>query len=648
MNNKILKSIKESIMARWIYIIIMLLANSLFLFAIYKSCAVKFPVYYFFIALTTLTIIIPNLFNEAMFHKFGIMLIAALYSYMYIEAYTVGSMVNGYEMTKFLNILAYFMIITFMYALTKKMLACVCVFQAFWVLTGYVSFLLKKIRGNALFISDLASIRTAMNVAGEYSLVFTSWIVIEAIIMILVPVIMCISLKRNEVVRIKFKPKYQIAILLVTAIASVNLYNQAFLKDNGITFTWWTHERYNGFLVGTIVQAENYGTQKPVNYSPETVERIKEENTLKTQTNQDKPDIICVMNESFSDLRVINNFSKNEEYMPYFNTLKLDPNTITGNLYVSVKGGNTANTEYEFLSGDTMGFYNSMIPFNAYVNREMPNNVTAMEKQGYTTLGFHPWNKSGWSREKVYKLLGFDKSYFISDLDSNKIERMRNYPSDSYDYSQLNTYYDQMPESPRFLFNVTMQNHGGYTSSDFDSFIKVDGEDKYKKTNQYLTLIKHSDDALKELIEHYKKVDRKVIICFWGDHQPAVEDEFFEKLYGKKLDSLTQEELEKQYITPFLIWANYDIPHEYIDKMSANYLFPYLAKTAGLELTPYQNYLLKLREKYPVISGVGAIDANGKYYKPDEMNELEDIQEYYTVIKNRIFDYKNMVSDFFD
>ena len=70
-----------------------------------------------------------------------------------------------------------------------------------------------------------------------------------------------------------------------------------------------------------------------------------------------KPNIIVIMNEAFSDPSVLGDFTTNEDYMPFVHSL-LDgaDNTISGHLNVSVKGGNTANTEFEYLTGASMAF----------------------------------------------------------------------------------------------------------------------------------------------------------------------------------------------------------------------------------------------------------------------------------------------------
>lgn len=84
------------------------------------------------------------------------------------------------------------------------------------------------------------------------------------------------------------------------------------------------------------------------------------------------PNIVVIMNEAFSDLSVWGDFATSEEVMPFFKSLQQE--AVGGELYVSVKGGNTANTEFEFLTGDTMGFLpKGSIPYQQYINDETPS-----------------------------------------------------------------------------------------------------------------------------------------------------------------------------------------------------------------------------------------------------------------------------------
>ncbi|MCO7155060.1 hypothetical protein NIA73_18590 [Anaerobutyricum hallii] len=78
------------------------------------------------------------------------------------------------------------------------------------------------------------------------------------------------------------------------------------------------------------------------------------------------------MNEAFSDLSVINEFSTNEDYMPFIHSLK--KNTIKGSLYMSIFGSGTCNSEFEYLTGNSMSFLqNGIIAYTQVVKDKLPN-----------------------------------------------------------------------------------------------------------------------------------------------------------------------------------------------------------------------------------------------------------------------------------
>lgn len=150
----------------------------------------------------------------------------------------------------------------------------------------------------------------------------------------------------------------------------------------------------------------------------------------------------------------------------------------------------------------------------------------------------------------------------------------------------------------------------------------------FKDAETYLSLIHESDKAIQKLCHYFEKNDEPTLICFFGDHQPSIEDEFNELLYGKSLDDLTDEEQMKRYITPFFIWTNYDIEEQYIDKISANYLENSILLTAGYDLTGYEAFTYNLYQKYPVISSNGIYDKDGNFYTEDVELDEKLINDY--------------------
>ena len=99
------------------------------------------------------------------------------------------------------------------------------------------------------------------------------------------------------------------------------------------------------------------------------------------------------------------------------------------------------------------------------------------------------------------------------------------------------------------------------------------------------------------------------------------------------------------YETPFLIWTNYESGSEQKGKMSAIYLASELLDQAGLDMTPYQRFLLSMEETLPVIHPLGCYDASGTYYSWEETGLdsfpcRDTIRDYEYLIYNHSFDPK--------
>ena len=64
--------------------------------------------------------------------------------------------------------------------------------------------------------------------------------------------------------------------------------------------------------------------------------------------------IIVIMNESLADLETLGTVKTDTPLLPFLHSL--DTNVTHGKLYVHVFGGGTADTEYEFLTGNSKQF----------------------------------------------------------------------------------------------------------------------------------------------------------------------------------------------------------------------------------------------------------------------------------------------------
>ncbi len=439
---------------------------------------------------------------------------------------------------------------------------------------------------------------------------------------------------------------------------TIDIYEMPFTQ--GYTY------RQNGFLISFLMNSKYLGIDKPEGYNvaelEETVDETLEDAQLSsnddipngTPADGQQPNIIVIMNEAFSDLSVLGDLKTNKDYMPYFRSLQ--ENTIDGTVYVSVLGGNTANSEFEFLTGDSMAFLpTGSIPYQQYIKSEIPTLVDVLNDQGYHSVAMHPYYASGWERDKVYDWMGFDEKYFINDFSG--AQRLRQYVSDWGMYQKIISLFQEKRDGdPLFFFGVTMQNHSGY-SKEYDNFSKdvhviSDSGKEYAYADAYLSLIAESDRAYEKLINYFTYIEEPTIIIMFGDHQPhSMETSFFKELLGTHPLELNLEQTTLRYQTPFKIWANYDIEEQADVNISINYLSTLLMKTAGLELSDYQDYLWQIYEELPVVTANFYMDKDGNLYDysgDGAVPEYEDLLDSYSSLQyNHLFDKNHSLTELF-
>lgn len=438
------------------------------------------------------------------------------------------------------------------------------------------------------------------------------------------------------------------ALCLVTGLLCFGytkmLHNEDFVQKKlrlyDKLFTPTTIQFKNGTVTAFLMELQYMSVEKPSGYNEKDArEALASYETAGTPANT--PNIIVVMNEAFSDPAVLGEFTTNEDYMPFVHSLlRGAEDTVSGLLNVSVKGGNTANTEFEYLTGNSMAFlpYGS-IPYQQYIKNETPSMASWLSGFGYRTVAMHPYRAAGWDRNKVYPLMGFDEMYFEEFYKDSGV--IRKYVSDEADYEKIIQIYEQKePGEPLFLFNVTMQNHSSYNDwADYDNFspdITVDGSDS-EVLSAYLSLMKLSDQATERLVDYFAKEEEDTVIVFFGDHQPtdSVVNPVL-KLNDTSSSSLSAEEEALRYQVPFFIWANYDIDEESGLNISANYLASRTLDAAGLPKPGYFSFLSELEKQAPVISANHVSLSDGTFSSADDQDEL--LREYKTFQYHQLFD----------
>lgn len=548
------------------------------------------------------------------------------------------------ELAKRLNIAFYYWLFLFVFFIAGRTSISMAICVAAIAIIGVGNYFVVMFRSNPIVPWDIYSFETAMSVADNY--VFSvDWALAEHIAMFILMLIVGVrtNIRLNKKI---LRPILTVAMCIPAYFYISYLWQDNLERNTGLNDTLFNakymHSK-DGFFVSFILDIHFLQIEEPKNYSDEyALSLLNEQEVEKVETPEELPDIIAIMDETFSDPAVLGEFETNKDYMPFIHSILRGEvaNTISGYTDVSVLGGNTANSEFEFLTGNSMAFFpNGSVPYLQYIRDGISTIVPQLEEYGYTTYGTHPYRAKGWNREFIYDLMGFDYRYFQGSFPFE--DKLCNYVSDEADFKSILEWRNNT-EGPFFMFNVTMQNHSNY-GGDFDNFdpqivAKFKNTSSNKYLNKYLSLMYETDQDVASLLSELSQSDRKTIVVFWGDHQPndyVVRPIY--KEYGLDFDNQTYEQQQQRQKTPFFIWANYDIQEQTNVEISLNYLNILLFETAGLQLDEYQTFRKNLWQgQIPMMNAVGYRNDDGDLVEYDDapeeiqnlLNEYQNIQYY--------------------
>ncbi|MDO4633201.1 MAG: LTA synthase family protein [Eubacteriales bacterium] len=581
-------------------------------------------------------------------------------AYCGVESYTSTPL--GVSSTRILicNLIIYYLLYFTAAAILGNVSWGYTLVSIFCMGAGLANYYVLKFRSTPILPWDLMSLGTAAEVAGNYD-----YHLGKRVILILLGFLVLIVLSWKADVRLrswKLRIPVAAAALCCLLLFAGGFQNKEFLSFFDIRLgTFRPRRTYakNGTAAGFLYVLSFTRVDKPDGYSAEEAVAIaKETANEETQLEQTKklvsdnktPNVIVIMNEALSDFSFYGDIKSDVDTMPFIHALK--ENTVKGNAYVSIKGGNTADSEYEFLTGDTMAFLPAgSIPYQQFIKGEMPGLPSYFAKLGYETHAIHPYHAKGWLRNKVYPWMSFQTMTFEEGFEG--ADTIRDYITDQEAFRKIIEQYEAK-QGPSFIFEVTMQNHSSYRRyvHDFDYTVRLTGYPNKTRdilaTEEYLSLVHTSDEAFKELIEYFEKEEEDTIILMFGDHQPA---DFATKIgmqaAGVK-DTNSDEAYCDGFVVPFVMWANYDIEEEEVDAISLNYLSGLLMEKAGIPLTGYQKFLAQVREEIPVITSTVIMDEQGERKVNDGSVNTELLTKYRKLMYNHLIDANNRIEGFFD
>lgn len=548
--------------------------------------------------------------------------------------------------------------------------------SVFFFLWGLANHYVLQFKGVILFPHDVEGALTAANVAKNYD--FTPDNFVWGALGILAAYLLLLWLVALPQEKREYLRPWPVNLLLAAAAAGYcyAFFFSPWLLDAGIKTQQW-NTQCNGWVLNFSIALRYGRVEKPQGYSQALANSVAEQHSghesaitllrdpyistpydpLTQDIGSSVPEpvlqvvndpngvqptnILCIMDESFGDLSIFEHMNTDTDVIPFYHSLK--ENTIKGWMYSPVTGGGTATVEYDFVTSNSVSFLPlGTVAYQLYVKPNMPSLLSWARGNGFHTTAFHPYKASGWNRVEVYEDFGADDQLY--DKDVKEPEYVRGYISDRCDFRVLEDITGAAEGDRQFVFNVTMQNHGGYKQgwknlpSDVQLAGSLEGCSEY--ATQYIALMQETDRALEELLHYYEQQAEPTLIVFFGDHQGNLSDWFYEKIYGKKLSERDITQVERQFAVPFFIWANYELPEAQDVMISANYLGALLAQVSNYTPTPYYNYLCQLYSELPVINRTGFITADGTVVESREelSQELQQkLREYQTLCYYNLF-----------
>lgn len=398
-----------------------------------------------------------------------------------------------------------------------------------------------------------------------------------------------------------------------------------------------SYERY-GAITSFVAAAQDLEIPRPAGYS--STQAVADEQELaddhaasvdpdaraaaQAQFAEMRPSIVCVMNESFSDMSLYDGLGVGYEGPAFFNSI--DDALVRGQLAVSTYAGGTCNTEFEFLTGNTLGYLGKgAYPYTLYDLSTTDNLASQLSSLGYDTCAIHPNLGTNWNRKGIYAGFGFNEFLTIDEFED--APQFHSGVTDAATYEEV---LERLrgSSSPQFIFDVTMQNHSSYDQGNIDPGLlrgyKPDylDESQAAELNEYLACIDASDRDLEWFIGELRKLDRPVLLVFFGDHQASVSAAVNDAMFPDEAD---QTHGARMYLTNYLVWANYDVTGAgsmRVEEASSSTLGALALDAVGAPLSGYQEAQLGAHLSMPTISALSYTDVEDRHHATGGLKTL--------------------------
>jgi hypothetical protein len=240
------------------------------------------------------------------------------------------------------------------------------------------------------------------------------------------------------------------------------------------------------------------------------------------------PDVIVIQSESYFDARRLGEFVLSG---PYANLDRIRQEAFEhGRLTVPAWGANTMRSEFAMLTGlpsAALG-YARFYPY-MYVRRVCASFAGWFKRGGYRTLAIHPYYGDFFGRSRAFRLMHFDR--FLDIHNFQKAVRVGAYVGDVSVADGIIALLQERDDKPVFAFAITMENHGPLhlepvAPGEFQRKHTLGDDPRWRDLTAYLRHVENADVMLGKLADYLRKRERPAVLCFYGDHVPAITSVF--------------------------------------------------------------------------------------------------------------------------
>ena len=525
----------------------------------------------------------------------------------------------------------------------------ICVIVAYFI--GLAEYFVVDFKQNAILPMELFALRTAADVSDQYTYILNTN-ALRGLTCASVALVALSLIRPSRVERPKRIRMAETAVNLSLAAACVVGLSWWFTgfsyhDDLGYTISYWNSPntyRQQGIFPSFLTALEDMPLHEPEGYDhdeavaltasyaeraddmPERTERRK---LSEKQYADEQPSVVIVMNETFADLSRIDELRVGYQGPQFYKSI--DDAVRKGQVAVSVYGAGTCNTEFEVLTGNSLAFVGAgQYPYQMFDRSKTANLARQFKEQGYATTAIHPNKGDNWNRNTVYEALGFDR-FLSTDNDFEGEPIFHNGHTDRSTYTRILAQL-QDTSAPQFVFDVTMQNHGGYKVGNIPAerltTFQPQGftADDLAQLNEYLSCIQASDEDLEWFVGELRRLERPVVLVFFGDHHPKMSNTYNDAFFDASLESAADHQA-RIYMTEYLIWSNYDV--EGSDEVSrdetvgSDCLGALTLDLIGAPLDEFQRAQLSVHQRLQAINTIGFEGTDGRWHVPGSASYLD-------------------------